>query len=309
MKMIFNVLEEVEPYMNQFSKHKVDDNKLISCSPFREDARPSFVVFLDIGNWVDSGNVGKRKGSFIELLAHLSGESKEDILDYLIHKYGQFKDLDSLKLDISLNLKQEKKFITSDELKLFMYRHPYMGNRGVSEKVQRAFKVGYDKEHQAVVIPWVDIEGNVVKLKFRTVRGKKFWYSKEGQRIKDHIFGLNFVKKHGFKTVWIVEAEIDCMYLWSHGIPAIATGTASISQTQLKLLKQSPVEELVIASDNDNAGHLFKHKLIDLLGATMTLKELIFPRGMKDVNDLSVLQLQRANTPNVKVSWLIGNVE
>lgn len=307
--MIFNVLEEVEPYMNQFSKHKVDDNKLISCSPFREDARPSFVVFLDIGNWVDSGNVGKRKGSFIELLAHLSGESKEDILDYLIHKYGQFKDLDSLKLDISLNLKQEKKFITSDELKLFMYRHPYMGNRGVSEKVQRAFKVGYDKEHQAVVIPWVDIEGNVVKLKFRTVRGKKFWYSKEGQRIKDHIFGLNFVKKHGFKTVWIVEAEIDCMYLWSHGIPAIATGTASISQTQLKLLKQSPVEELVIASDNDNAGHLFKHKLIDLLGATMTLKELIFPRGMKDVNDLSVLQLQRANTPNVKVSWLIGNVE
>ena len=300
-------LEELEAYKDRFNRGKVMDGKFISCSPFRDDKNPSFVLFLDRGNWLDSGT--DRRGSFVELLSFLSGEDEEGVKDYLLNKYNQITDVDLLQLKLNLNLEKAMPFIYQDGLPSeFKFRHPYLNSRGISEAVQRGFKIGYDKETKSVVIPWTNKDGQIVRLQFRSVNSKKFWFSKEGDRIKNHLFGLYHIYRKNSTTAWIVEAPIDCMYLWTQGIPSIATGTASISNIQLKLLKQSPIETLIIASDNDEAGMKMKDKLIKSLGGVMILKEFHYPDGKKDVNEISPEQLINARVDSIDLIKLEKNL-
>ena len=80
-----------------------------------------------------------------------------------------------------------------------------------------------------LIIPWRDKKGEIIRYQFRSISSKKFWYSKEGEDIKFNLFGLSEVIKRGIKKVYITESAIDTLYLWSLGIPAIATSTSCIS--------------------------------------------------------------------------------
>jgi DNA primase len=62
---------------------------------------------------------------------------------------------------------------------------------------------------------------------------------------------MHFVNKLGCETVYVVESEIDCLYLWSHGKPAIALGGSNMSQVQRQLILRSPIKTLVLSTDND----------------------------------------------------------
>lgn len=285
-----DIREELEPYIDEFKKYKIRGEKLQSCSPFRDEEHPSFAVNLENGTWIDSGAIDEtwRKGNFVKLLAFLMGVTYEEAEEYLIEKYRTiYTDVDSLTLEVSLPIEdKDYRVITKEELQPYLFRNPYLTNRGISEKVQRAFKVGYDRNSKAVVIAWMDKAGQIINLKFRSIYDKRFWYLPDGQPIKQHIFGLNFIHKMNLKTAYAVEAEIDCMYLWTHGIPAIAFGSASMSKAQEKLLLNSPIERLVIATDNDNAGSRFKQDLINRFMGKLELWEMPIPNGCKDVNDI-----------------------
>lgn len=290
------VLEELEPYMEQFDKAVVRDDKLQSCSPFRHDQHPSFAVHLENGSWIDSGATDDhRKGHFIQLLAFLRQEEAEDTVDYLINKYSIRKlDADVLRVDMSwLHPKPKPKIFFTEDLQQYAYRHPYLSNRGISEDVQRLFRVGYCKDSQAVVMPWADINSQVINLKYRAVNSKRFWYHKEGQRVKYHCYGLDKVQEKQCKTVWLVESEIDCLRLWTLDIPAIAFGTANISKQQESLLRNSTAETLVIAVDNDRVGREFKQKLTSLFLGAKELKEVLFPSdNIKDISDMTDDQIK-----------------
>lgn len=286
-----NIEEELEPYLEEhFNRHKVRGVKLQSCSPFRDEATPSFAVNLENGTWIDSGAIDEhwRKGNFVKLLAFLMGVTYDEAEQYIWEKYRTiYADVDSLELNLNFELEAKpKRIVLPEELKPFMFRNPYLTNRGITEKVQRAFKVGYDRDNQAVVIAWMDKDGQIINLKFRSIKDKRFWYLEDGQPIKEHIFGLNFVYKMNLKTVFVVESETDCMYLWSHGIPAIALGSASLSKAQEKLLINSPIESLVLAYDNDKAGYRCKMDSIRRLQGVIELWEMPIPYGCKDVNDI-----------------------
>jgi hypothetical protein len=290
-----NYAEELEPYLNQFDKWKIRENKLQSCSPFRDEIRPSFAVNLDTGLWVDSGAVDQAwyKGNFVALLSFLREESWQDTEAYLLEKYYATPvETDGLKLDLNLSVERTTYKIYSKEyMKKYMFRHPYLGNRGISEKIQRAFRIGYDKEAGAVAIPWADKDGNIINIKFRRTNFKFFYYEPDGQPIKQHIYGLHFVIRHGFKEVVCTESETDCMYLWSNGIPAIAFGGASMSAKQEELLLSSTIETLVIGTDTDIAGERFADNLVERLGGKLSLKRFQIPEGLKDINQIPVSQL------------------
>ena len=101
----------------------------------------------------------------------------------------------------------------------------------ISEQVQRAFKTGYDPKSKAIVLPIMDRHGQIVNFKYRKEQIiKSFGMTKKGQPVKQHLYGLHFVHQMKCKRVYIVEGEIDCLYLWSHRIPAIATFGASLSK-------------------------------------------------------------------------------
>lgn len=291
-----NIDEELEPYIEEhFNRFKVRGIKLQACSPFRDEATPSFAVNLEDGTWIDSGAVDEewRKGNFIKLLAFLMRVTYSEAEEYLWEKYRTiYSDVDSLELTVQLeSLEKPKRIVAIEELRPYLYRHPYLTKRGIAEKAQKAFKIGYSQDNNAIVMPWMDKYGQIINLKFRSVKDKRFWYLSDGQPIKSHIYGLNFIYKMGLNTAYIVESETDCLYLWSYGIPAIALGTASLSKEQERLLINSPITRLVLAFDNDKAGYRCKWDCINRLQGVIELWEMPMPYGCKDINDIPAERL------------------
>ncbi|WP_206566722.1 hypothetical protein, partial [Enterobacter cancerogenus] len=108
----------------------------------------------------------------------------------------------------------------------------YLEGRGIDEKTQRLFNIGYDRDSKAITIPWHNRAGALVNIKVRSVKEKKFWYYQGGDKISNHVYGLDLIVSRQIKRVYITEAEIDCMYLWANGLPAVAIGGSSLSLSQ-----------------------------------------------------------------------------
>lgn len=296
-KLMVDVLDELSPY--EFHKARNRGTELTSCSPFRVEDSPSFSINLETGQWIDFGASGDShgKGNLVTLLSFLRGETFEQTENYLLNKYGfMHKNVDEIKLNIQLEKPvQERKIITLDEYEQYAYRHPYLEGRGVSERVQSAFKIGYDRVNKAVAFPWFDTEGNIVNIKFRSVRSKHFHYA-DGQPIRNHLYGIHFIKellpKRPEPFAYIVESEIDALYLWSNGLPAIAIGGSNITAQQISLIKRSPIRQLIVTTDNDEVGRKVKVKIVKELLGYVDLFEIDFPDGKKDVNDLTPDELR-----------------
>jgi DNA primase len=296
-----DVLEELQPF--DWNRGRVRVNEFTACSPFRNEGSPSFSINTETGQWIDFGSEDEySKGNLVTLLSYLHNLTPNEVETYLLEKYGiDFMDTDSLELNFNLTLEEkiEAKIISLEDYKEYSYRHNYLNSRGISEKVQRAFKIGYDKKGKAVAIPWFDTEGNIINVKFRSVSTKRFYYFPTGQAIKNHLYGMHFVFKLGLKRVFIVESEIDALYLWSCGFPAIALGGSNISAAQQRLILRSPIEELVIATDNDAVGRQIRERIINEFVGYTTLHDLILPTTVKDVNELSPTRLKSlANNTN-----------
>lgn len=289
--------QEIEPDITaELSQYDIWDrekwtgSRLIACSPFRHEGTPSFAVNLDNGTWIDSGGDGHwRKGNFIQLLSFLRNETYEESEDYLLSMYSPLLgDLDSLVLSMRLTgEKQIKKVFTNDDLIRYAYRHGYLSSRGIGEQVQKAFKIGYDRESKAIVIPWTDRKGNIINFKFRSISDKRFWYASGGQKIGNFIYGMHMVYRKKSKRVAIVESETDCLYLWQFGIAAIALGGSNISKAQRRMLIQCPTETYIIATDNDKQGEKAKRQIIEVLSGIKEIEHVVFPEGIKDVNELT----------------------
>jgi hypothetical protein len=281
-------LEELEEY-EIWDRQRVRENKFQACSPFRGEKHPSFAVNLDNGLWIDSGasNEEWRKGNFVTLLSWLRQETAEETIDYLVEKYAPFNvDVDALELDLNLALEEEPpKTFGWDEVKHLLKPSDYLKGRGVNEKVQSAMQTGRDDKHKAVAFTWHDKDGNIVNIKFRSEKEKYFWYA-DGQPIKFHVYGLFLVRKLKKDTVFIVESEIDALYLWSMGFPAIALGRAGMSPMQKELILSSGIKTLVICTDNDKAGRRAGLEIIAELTGYMDIHTINFPDNVKDVNDM-----------------------
>ena len=275
-------------------------SKFLACSPFRAERIPSFVVWLDIGTWNDSGAEDEdwKSGNLVKLLAFLRNESYDEAEDYLLTEYcASYGDAESMRLSIDLTQPQTHAVpLDPRVLAGYSFRHPYLTQqRGIEEKWQQGFRIGYCKRSRAVTFPWFNYKGDLVNIKFRSVTDKIFWYYTGGQPLRNHIYGLNFVHKTRKKRVFIVESEIDAITLWQNGHAAIALGGANLTRRQRDLILQSPIVELVIATDNDRAGARIADSLVDQLSGYLDIKKLILPDDIKDVNELSREQLLGIN--------------
>ncbi|BAF60345.1 DNA primase [Pelotomaculum thermopropionicum SI] len=284
-----DVTRELEKY--DWRRPRWTGDKLHACSPFRHERHPSFAVRLDNGVWIDSGSddEGWRKGNIIKLLAFLRNETYQETADYLLEEYGPFAgDPDHLRLTYDLTPRTAPVSLDPAVLDEFKYRHPYLTERrGIEEKWQRAFRVGYDRKHRAVTFPWYDRQGRLVNVKFRSVTDKRFWFYGDGQPVGDHVYALNFIYKAGKRLAYVVESEIDAITLWQAGFPAVALGGANLSPRQRELIIQSPLECLVVATDNDKAGRRIARTIAGQLGGFKAVQAIDLPGHVKDVNDLT----------------------
>ncbi len=293
-----NIWGELEPYLDHFREWKIRGDKFQCTSCFRHEKHASMAINLETGLWIDSGSPTDQyhKGNFVSLLAYLRQEEYQDTEMYLFQAYHvMLEEVDSLQLKIDLQGESEVG-VTYDWFKDFphlQFRHPYLLNRGITKEVQRLFCIGYDKEHEAIAMPWFNMDKKVINVKYRSVRYKQFFYEQDGQLTRNYVYGLPQCKSLGYKDVAIVESEIDCMYLWSNGIPAVAMGHAGINKNQIQLLLNAGIETVTFASDNDEAGERFRVEMRKKLPKLFTCYELEIPYMYKDVNDIPQRELKQ----------------
>jgi 5S rRNA maturation endonuclease (ribonuclease M5) len=270
----------------------------MAASPFRYDNHPSFYVYLTdtptakAGSWGDRGSIDPEyeRGGFVKLLSYLRDESPEETLEYLSLKYGfESAANDTPKLNVPTLRQRLRNRQSLDEsvLSPFRYRHPYLLNRGVDEKVQRLMGVGYSANHGAVTLPWRLANGQLANVKFRKTLGKAFWYVKGGVAIRDLIYGIDVLYRRKPSVALITEAEIDALTGMSCGFASVATGGSAFNRTKADLLIRAPVDEYVIATDNDAAGRKLRCEIEKALRGYKRLSYVELG-DVKDVNELRV---------------------
>lgn len=290
-----NYSEELEPYIDQFHNVRLRGNKIQACSPFRHERHPSFAVNVENGLWIDSGasEESERKGNFISLLSFLREETYEETSNYLLEKYSTLlNNTDELELKINLCVNEHNDFNSDTFMNKTYPLSKYLESRGVNFDIQNTFSV--KQIDNAVAMPWHDKNGNIINIKYRDINNKKFWYEKNGDLISNHVYGLWLVVANKINKVWVVESEIDCLYLWSLNIPAIAFGHGAITDKQKVLILNSCIETIIVATDNDTVGHRFAYVLKDEFTGWITTQRIKFPKGIKDVNEMSPEQIKDA---------------
>lgn len=301
---------DVRTELEQFSWTRVrwSHDKLIAASPFRYDRNPSFMVRLEpdgdypAGSWCDSGATDPEwtSGGIVKLLAFLRNETYEETRDYLLAKYSPEWDGEStLSLSVCLAEPVERNRHPLDRaiLQPYRFRHPYLARRGIAEEVQRKMRIGYCKRSNAVTIPWFLPDGRLANVKYRRTDSKVFWYYSGGWPLRSLLYGIERVYKNRTRQAVLVEGEIDAMYCMAAGWPAIAIGGSAFTDEKAELIARSPLESVIIATDNDEVGGKIRDEVLRKLCGAIDLEIAEIPVEHKDVNDVkSIVTLNRIFT-------------
>lgn len=292
-----DIISEIERY--HWLQPRWTHDKFYAESPFRNnDSSPSFYVWLadndqfnaKAGSWGDDGAEPEwRRGDFTKLIAFLRRESYEEAIEYLRCMYStEWTTEEELTLSIpKLSIASTTEPLDMRLLDQYAYRHPYLERRGISDVVQRYYRIGYSREKQAVTIPWFLPDGRLANVMYRSVNSKVFWFERGGMPIRSLLYGIDVIYRRKIKRAAICEAPIDALYLASCGIPTLAVGGASFNEAKRDVIIRSGIEELTIFHDNDGkAGIEMQREIIEMLSPYVTIRTVEYPPGAKDPTEV-----------------------
>jgi DNA primase len=292
--MDIDIRAELEKY--SWSRPRWSSDKLIAASPFRYDKSPSFFVSLAgeyAGCWGDSGAYDQEwaSGNFTKLLSFLRNETYEETEEYLRGEYGwqdASEDGNIKLIPINLRIQRARQSLSADILAKYTEDYSYLKSRGISERVQRQMGVLYNPQQKAAVIPWRLANGGLANIKYRKTYGKTFWYEKGGKPIRELVYGID---RAGPTTI-ICEAEIDALSWMEAGYAAVAVGGASFNNWKRDILLRSPIEELIIVTDNDKAGGKLRREIETAMKGHVRVRQAYVCGGnasvAKDANEALV---------------------
>lgn len=159
----------------------------------------------------------------------------------------------------------------------------YLANRGVGEVTN--FPVGYNKQHNSLVLFIRDLLGRYIYVKERSLTTKHFYNTEESDKA-NHLFGLYECTQANVAEVWVCESEIDALTIWARGGFAVAIGSATISKAQIKLLHQAGIRSVIDGLDRDIAGRKGWLNLKELW--TGFTRETKWGIKKKDINDTTL---------------------
>lgn len=174
----------------------------------------------------------------------------------------------------------DKTVITEEELDKYRYIHPYLYQRGLTDKIIERFDIGYDRERKEITFPVRDIEGRCVFVAGRSVE-RKFFRLPQGLN-KPLYQGYRFCSGT-YKVAYITESFLNCLTCWKYNKPAMAMiGTGN--RKQYEILNKLPVREYILAFDPDEAGRKATERFRKNVHGKI-IKELVYSDN-RDINDL-----------------------
>lgn len=285
-------IETNNRYLGRIVNH--GDNIAISC-PFHKDGmerHPScFVYALNDNDNVPFGffrcfTCGSQ-GQLYELVAYCLGCGIEEAKEWLIDNFSKTLTDSVISLPEITLTKEKKTYLNEDILNEYAYLHPYMFQRGLTENIIKKFKVGWDPNLDTITFPVWDENSNLLGITRRNVKNKYFHIP---ESIGKPVYLLNFVKRENITEVIVCESQIDALYCWSLGMPAVAllgTGT----KKQYDILKNSGIRIFHLALDGDLAGRHGILRFIENMPDNIFMDIMLIPDG-KDINDLSYEEIQ-----------------
>lgn len=179
------------------------------------------------------------------------------------------------------------KEIDESVLKEYEYYHNYMWQRKLTKEIVDLFEVGYDTENKMITFPVRDEKGKLIFITKRSVNSKFFQIPK---LVDKPVYLLYYILQNNIKSVAIAESQINTLYLWSLGIPAVGLfGTGSYEQYEV--LKKSGIRSFSLYFDGDDGGRKGAYRFKHNMSKDIMITDYILPKG-KDVNDLSYEEIK-----------------
>lgn len=232
--------------------------------PYHDETHPSFAVNIETGRF--RCQACGAHGNFVQLVKHV--EQHDTIFDAeqsLLARYGRFVPDTDEELTLDFGDGEEEAYVKTELLDRFVRYPRYLEHRGIWETTQDVFGVRYSEIDRAVAFPWYDERGRCVTVKYRSVEDKRFWYDPPVAtgRLARLLYGFHLAKDADL--IVVTEAEIDTMSVYQAGFASVALGGANFSETQANLLRNAKADEIVVFTDNDEAGRRVRGKIIDAL--------------------------------------------
>lgn len=180
---------------------------------------------------------------------------------------------------------------TWDSLRNFLRRQGYTEDELITAYLIARSQKGnlYDVFRNRIIIPIIDLRGNVIGFGGRLLGGDgpKYLNSSDTPVFKKsrNLFSLNFAKSAKTRKLILAEGYMDVIAIFSAGFPnVVATLGTALTKEQARLMGQY-ADEVIIAYDSDSAGQAATHKAINLLSEVGVNTRIIKMGNAKDPDE------------------------
>lgn len=215
------------------------------------------------------------------------------------------------EIDIITTLKDNIKQITHSPIKIENTNIPskYFISRGFKSETLKEFAVGdcdnlSSKMYNRAVIPIHDDEGeNIIATIGRSTKEykiPKFLIYPKGVSKSNILYNFHRAKSNIYNnSLIIVEGQGDVWRLYESGIlNCVSIFGKSLSCLQIKKIQKLPITNIVVLTDNDQAGKEAKVQIQRDLGR---MYNLFFPRiSTKDIGEMSIEQVKTQIVPQIE---------
>ena len=194
--------------------------------------------------------------------------------DYMLEINRWLKYMESKDKQDKFNLRK-----LGTAIKINRYRH-------LTKDTLDHFNVFYSKSYNRIVFP---IDNIGASLRANGDVKPKWLHVPKGIKTGDILYNLSEVVSLGYREVFLVEGIIDVLSLYQIGVKnVVCTFGARITREQMNLLLQN-FDSIILAFDNDEAGHNAILKSIDNYKYFINIKILEI-EGFKDVGEITTFE-------------------
>lgn len=207
---------------------------------------------------------------------------------------GSFWDFQKRLGDVPKRLEGDGSFLPVKK-KIYIRPEPYpksqneaqmdfLHARGFTDAVIDQFKIGY--KGGAIIFPYFK-NGELVNLKYRGIKEKKFWREKDGEPA---LFNQDNCKDREY--LLIVEGEFDAMAWkeYKYNAVSVPSGASDMSWIENDWDFLNTFKQIFICFDNDVAGQKYISQIVNRLGAWRCFN-IILP--FKDANECLVKKVTK----------------